>query len=91
MHVKVGEEVRLGLDAFIAIWEAIPAYRLLGRFAKLSGVHALLTLAMRFLRACGLGCHAGVRAPVKRRTLMPWGERASESWPTSEYTCPSSA
>jgi predicted DCC family thiol-disulfide oxidoreductase YuxK len=44
MHVKVGEEVRTGADAFIAIWAAAPRYRWAARLARLPGVHLLLTL-----------------------------------------------
>jgi len=47
MHVKVGDEVRVGLEAFIALWEAIPAYRRLGRLARLPGLHGLLALGYR--------------------------------------------
>jgi hypothetical protein len=61
MHVKVGEEVRVGLDAFIAIWDAIPAYRPLGRFAKLPGIHAVLML--------GYAAFARVRPWLPRRRL----------------------
>jgi predicted DCC family thiol-disulfide oxidoreductase YuxK len=59
MHVKVGQELHLGLDAFIAIWDAIPAYQLLGRFAKLPGVHAVLRL--------GYAVFARVRPWLPRR------------------------
>jgi predicted DCC family thiol-disulfide oxidoreductase YuxK len=44
MHVKVGEELRVGLDAFIAVWEALPSYRWLASLARLPGLHALFTL-----------------------------------------------
>jgi predicted DCC family thiol-disulfide oxidoreductase YuxK len=44
MHVKVGDELRVGLDAFIAVWDAIPSYRWLAKAAHLPGLHALLTL-----------------------------------------------
>ena len=47
MHVKVGEELRVGLDAFIALWEAIPAYRRLARLARLPVLHGLLSLGYR--------------------------------------------
>jgi predicted DCC family thiol-disulfide oxidoreductase YuxK len=43
MHVKVGDEVRVGLDAFLAVWDVIPGYRPLARLARLPGIH----LAMR--------------------------------------------
>jgi predicted DCC family thiol-disulfide oxidoreductase YuxK len=44
MHVQVGEEVRTGVEAFVAIWEAIPRYRWAARLARLPGVHGLLRL-----------------------------------------------
>src|SRR4051794_27549202 len=44
MHVKVGEEVRTGVDAFLAIWEAAPRYRWAARLARLPGVHFVLTV-----------------------------------------------
>jgi predicted DCC family thiol-disulfide oxidoreductase YuxK len=51
MHVKVGDELRVGLDAFIAVWEAIPSYRWLARVARLPGLYGLLTLAYHFFAA----------------------------------------
>jgi predicted DCC family thiol-disulfide oxidoreductase YuxK len=48
MHVKVGDELRVGVDAFIAVWEAIPSYRRLARIARLPGMHGLLTLGYHF-------------------------------------------
>ena len=33
MHVKVGDELRTGVDAFIAIWGAIPSYRWMAKAA----------------------------------------------------------
>jgi predicted DCC family thiol-disulfide oxidoreductase YuxK len=47
MHVKVGDEVRTGLEAFLAVWEAIPAYRRLARLARVPGIHAALDLGYR--------------------------------------------
>jgi predicted DCC family thiol-disulfide oxidoreductase YuxK len=44
MHVKVGEEVRVGLDAFLAVWDAVPGYRWLARLARLLGVHLAMNL-----------------------------------------------
>ena len=51
MHVKVGEEVRVGLEAFIALWDAIPAYRWVARLARLPGLHGLLALGYRAFAA----------------------------------------
>ena len=44
MHVKVGDELHTGVDAFIAIWQALPRYRWLARLGRAPVVHALLTL-----------------------------------------------
>ena len=44
MHVKLGDEVRVGLEAFIALLEAIPAYRRLGRLARVPVLHGMLSL-----------------------------------------------
>ena len=48
MHVKVGDDLRVGLDAFIAVWDAIPSYRWLAKVARMPGLHALLTLGYHF-------------------------------------------
>jgi predicted DCC family thiol-disulfide oxidoreductase YuxK len=44
MHVKVGDEVRTGVEAFLAIWDAIPRYRWAARLGRLPGVRPLLSL-----------------------------------------------
>jgi predicted DCC family thiol-disulfide oxidoreductase YuxK len=44
MHVKIGEEVRTGVDAFVAVWEAAPCYRWAARLARRPGVHLLLRM-----------------------------------------------
>jgi predicted DCC family thiol-disulfide oxidoreductase YuxK len=44
MHVKVGVDMCTGVDAFLAIWEAIPSYRWLARLGRLPGIHAGLRL-----------------------------------------------
>lgn len=44
MHVKQGDQVRTGLDAFLAIWDTIPGHRWMARVARWPGVHALLTV-----------------------------------------------
>ena len=59
MHVKVGDEVRVGMDAFIALWDAIPAYRWLARLARIPLLHGLLTL--------GYHAFAAVRPWLPRR------------------------
>jgi predicted DCC family thiol-disulfide oxidoreductase YuxK len=43
MHVKTGEEVRTGVEAFVALWQAIPCYRWLARLVRTPGIHALAT------------------------------------------------
>jgi predicted DCC family thiol-disulfide oxidoreductase YuxK len=57
MHVKAGDEIRTGVDAFIAMWEAMPTLRWMARIAKIPGVRALL----------GVGYHAF----AKVRPLLP--------------------
>ncbi|MCI0457188.1 MAG: DUF393 domain-containing protein [Gemmataceae bacterium] len=59
MHVKVGEEVRTGVEAFIAIWEAIPRYRWAARFARLPILRPLLGL--------GYSLFARIRPLLPRR------------------------
>jgi predicted DCC family thiol-disulfide oxidoreductase YuxK len=51
MHVKVGDELRIGLDAFIAVWDAIPNYSWLAKAARLPGLHALLNLGYHLFAA----------------------------------------
>jgi predicted DCC family thiol-disulfide oxidoreductase YuxK len=47
MHAKVGGEMRTGVDAFIALWQAIPRYRWLAKAARWPGVHGLLKIGYR--------------------------------------------
>ena len=47
MHAKVGDEMRTGVDAFIALWQAIPRYRWLAMVAGWPGVHGLLKVGYR--------------------------------------------
>lgn len=35
LHAKRGDEVLVGVDAFVALWEEIPRYRWLARFVSL--------------------------------------------------------
>jgi predicted DCC family thiol-disulfide oxidoreductase YuxK len=67
MHIKVGDEVRVGVEAFIALWERIPAYRWLARLARTPGVH--------FLMAVGYRAYATVRPwlPRRKRPLCETG------------------
>lgn len=44
MHVKVGDEVRTGVDAFIAIWDHLAGLRWLARVARFPGVYHLLRI-----------------------------------------------
>jgi predicted DCC family thiol-disulfide oxidoreductase YuxK len=47
MHVKVGEEVQTGLNAFIALWERVPGFRWLARLARFPGVYQLFWVGYR--------------------------------------------
>jgi predicted DCC family thiol-disulfide oxidoreductase YuxK len=47
MHVKVNEEVRTGLEAFIAIWDVVPGFGWLARLARTPGFHGLMTVGYR--------------------------------------------
>ena len=47
LHVKVGQELRTGLNAAIAMWEVIPAYRWLGRLARLPVIYGLTNACYR--------------------------------------------
>jgi ubiquinone biosynthesis monooxygenase Coq7 len=44
LHVKVGDEMRTGIDAVIAMWDAVPAYRWLARLTRLPGVYSVARL-----------------------------------------------
>ena len=59
MHVKVGDDVRVGLDAFIALWAALPGYGFASRLAQLPGLYALLSV--------GYGGFAVIRPWLPRR------------------------
>jgi len=41
LHVRQGNTVLGGADAFIALWGEIPRYRWLARFCKLPGINAV--------------------------------------------------
>jgi predicted DCC family thiol-disulfide oxidoreductase YuxK len=70
MHVKIGDELRTGVDAFIAVWEAIPSYHGMAKAARLPGLHGLLTL--------GYHIFATVRPwlPRRKRPLCESGKCA---------------
>jgi predicted DCC family thiol-disulfide oxidoreductase YuxK len=59
LHVKRGDEVQVGVAAFVAIWEAVPRYRWAARLARLPGVQVLLRL--------GYAAFARVRPLLPRR------------------------
>jgi predicted DCC family thiol-disulfide oxidoreductase YuxK len=59
MHVKAGDEMLTGLDAFIALWGRIRGWGWLARFAGLPGVYTLMKL--------GYGLFARVRPWLPRR------------------------
>ena len=61
LHVRIGAEVRTGVDAFIAIWDAIPDYRWLARWARLPGVRQGL--------AVGYAVFAAVRPYLPGRKM----------------------
>ena len=41
LRVRRGDEVLVGVEAFLALWEAMPRYRLLARLVRLPGVFTL--------------------------------------------------
>jgi predicted DCC family thiol-disulfide oxidoreductase YuxK len=41
MHVKVGDDIRTGVDAFIAIWEHIRGFGWMARLTRLPGFYQL--------------------------------------------------
>jgi predicted DCC family thiol-disulfide oxidoreductase YuxK len=59
MHVKVGEEVRSGVDAFVAIWQRIPGFGWLALLSRIPG--------MRLLLKAGYALFARVRPWLPRR------------------------
>jgi len=59
IHVKVGDEVRTGVDAFLTLWEAIPRYRWAARLGRVPGVQLLLSL--------GYALFARIRPLLPRR------------------------
>ena len=47
LHVRVGGELRTGIDAVIAMWQAIPAMRWLARLMSLPGVYRMADIGYR--------------------------------------------
>jgi predicted DCC family thiol-disulfide oxidoreductase YuxK len=47
LHVKVGGQMRTGVDAVISMWEAIPRYRRLAGLARLPGIYLILDVGYR--------------------------------------------
>jgi len=44
LHVRLPSgELRVGVDAFLALWQEMPVYRLFGRFVSLPGVYQVAT------------------------------------------------
>jgi predicted DCC family thiol-disulfide oxidoreductase YuxK len=41
LRVRRGDQVLVGVDAFLALWEAMPRYRVLARLVRLPGVFTL--------------------------------------------------
>lgn len=60
LHVQVGDEIRTGVDAFLAIFDAIPRYRWFARLGRLGLVHFGLTI--------GYAAFVCVRPWLPRRT-----------------------
>jgi predicted DCC family thiol-disulfide oxidoreductase YuxK len=42
MHVKLGEQVLIGLDAFVAVWRRTPGYSWLASAGGVPGLHGLM-------------------------------------------------
>ena len=59
MHVRVGEEIRTGIDAFLALWQVVPGYRWLNAFISLPGIYWLSSVAY--------SCFARLRPLLPRR------------------------
>src|SRR5262249_45910096 len=47
MHIKVGDEVRTGVDAVIVLWDAMPGFRWLARLGRWPVVHGIMALGYR--------------------------------------------
>lgn len=78
MHVKVGDAIHTGLDAFLAIWDAVPGYRWASRLARVPALYALLDVGYQLFarvrpflprlqraecQVCGTGiAHQGLQA-----------------------------
>ena len=45
MHVKVGDNILTGVDAFLAVWELLPPYRWIVRLARVSVVRWFMKLS----------------------------------------------
>jgi predicted DCC family thiol-disulfide oxidoreductase YuxK len=45
LHVKVGDEVRVGVEAFVALWERLRGFGWIARVARWPGVNQTLRLA----------------------------------------------
>lgn len=42
LHVKLPSgEIQVGVDAFLALWEQLPGYRILGRVVRMPGIYGL--------------------------------------------------
>jgi predicted DCC family thiol-disulfide oxidoreductase YuxK len=69
LHVRVGEEIRTGIDAAIGMWEAVPGYRWLARLTRLPGIYWLAHVGYRiFARFPRLRCG---HVPSARRARRP--------------------
>lgn len=59
MHVKDGETLHTGLDAFIAIWRRVRGFGWLARLANVPGVYQMMRV--------GYACFARLRPLLPRR------------------------
>ncbi len=65
LHVKVGDEVRTGVNAFMALWERVPGHAWLARLASRPGVYRVL--------AAGYSLFAFFRPLLPRRRRCAGG------------------
>jgi predicted DCC family thiol-disulfide oxidoreductase YuxK len=68
LHVKVGTTVHTGVDAAIAMWEAIPAYRWLARVMRWPGIHGLADVGYRIFASFRPYLQRGRRHPCATDT-----------------------
>ena len=52
LHIKKKNKVFSGIDAFLIVWEEIPRYRILAKFARLPIIYHLGWLIYEFIAIC---------------------------------------